>query len=459
MLQVIDTAQYAGAAALLTRGNQALAAVALRLFDALGDAALSAGRGSGARQWCDAYERSAAAAAGMLSQLVDALGACARLIDASGHNHARAEAAAAPYGLPSYALPQRDLASVGLTGIPTMYGGSVDEPWGWGLIASHLAGLGWPGADLGQVRAVAHAWHRAAGRVRDLGYLPGQAAAELELMSAAELPDAIAVCQRLGKAALTLADDCDALGAACTRYADHVLEQRTRVEHEVEEFFAAAGITELVGCGLSVITAGISALVARAADAGILATYVARIARLLDALDRSLAGYAPALAGAGVGAGVGADAAWLGMVAESEPVFAEVEAANALLASEVDAAGGGMGSGLAGTALDAEAVLSDDAVIESGWADRRTLARHLRDHADDVGATTEAEYVRSARELLKRARAEGLPMKVAPDGTIRVFDPVSELFGSYRSDGLARTIFRPDPPATDYWAKQPGVLQ
>lgn len=341
MLDAIDSAQYVGAAALLTRANQELAAGALALFDALGDAALSAGRGDGARRWCDGYEHAAGTVADGISRLIDALGGCARLIDASGHNHARAEAAAAPYGLPSYALPQRDLATVGITGIPSIYGGTDGEPWGWSLIASHLDGLGWPGADLGRLRTLARAWHTAAGRLRDVGYAPGQAAAELELMTSPELPDAIAVCHRLGKAALTLADDCDALGASCTRYADSVGNQRPLVGRQVEEFFAAAGVTELVGYGLSVISAGVSALVAKAADAGILTTYITRITGLLEALDDSLAGSGLALAGAGAGV----DAAWLGMVARSEPVLAEVSADNALLATEIDAAaaGGGLG--------------------------------------------------------------------------------------------------------------------
>ena len=52
-----------------------------------------------------------------------------------------------------------------------------------------------------------------------------------------------------------------------------------------------------------------------------------------------------------------------------------------------------------------------------------------------------------------------VPAKVAEDGDILVFDPESKLFGVYRADGKARTIFRPKDPAEVYWDNQRGALQ
>jgi hypothetical protein len=447
MLQVIDPAQYADAAALLARANVDTAHVASALFDAIADAALSAGRGDGTRRWCAAYEQAAGEVGRQLSALVDALGSCAILLDACGHNHGRAEAAAAPYGLPAYALPriQRDLASVSMTGVPPLYGGDADEPRGWGIISAHLFSPWWPGANLAGVRALAAAWHTAADGLGATVSLPRLAVAELDLMTSPELADATSVCQRLAEAGTTLAADCDALGTACGRFADDVQEQRDRVDHLVKEFCGVAGITELLALGASFLSAGISELVAKAVDSGLMAVYAGRIGAVLDALSDTLQASSLTLAVSDASRGL---STWLPAVASAQPVLAALDDDTRVLRAELD---GGPGPGAA--------ALSDEEVIAAGWARRKTLKRHFEDHGADVGATTEADYVRAALALLRRAQAEGLPTKVAEDGDILVFDPESELFGVYRPDGRTRTLYRPDAPAAEYWANQRGVLQ
>ena len=40
------------------------------------------------------------------------------------------------------------------------------------------------------------------------------------------------------------------------------------------------------------------------------------------------------------------------------------------------------------------------------------------------------------------------------DGTLRVFDPSSRVFGAYNGAGKTKTFFKPDNPA--YWQRQPG---
>jgi hypothetical protein len=49
-----------------------------------------------------------------------------------------------------------------------------------------------------------------------------------------------------------------------------------------------------------------------------------------------------------------------------------------------------------------------------------------------------------------------------PPGTIRVYDPKTNTFGSYAADGGTRTFYKPDPAVhkyksnLDYWNAQPG---
>lgn len=57
-------------------------------------------------------------------------------------------------------------------------------------------------------------------------------------------------------------------------------------------------------------------------------------------------------------------------------------------------------------------------------------------------------------EFLQRGGAQRLPTKIAPDGTIRMYDPASNTFGAYAPNGMTKTFFKPTSP--DYWLRQPG---
>lgn len=444
---VIDRSLYVDAADLLAQANQTLAAIASELFDALSVAAVSAGEGDAARDWCASYEQAARAVTAEISQLTDAFGNTATLLDASGHNHARAEAAAAPYGLPIGPLPRHDLEHVTLSGIPPMYGGNDGEPWGWHLIVSHLHGFAWPGADIGRIRDVASGWHRAADRLRASTYLPGLATSYLGTMDSPELPAAIAVCRRLADAATTLGGDCDSLARTCSEYADAVSQARTQLTHAFKELLGVAGVGALVGIGATVLSGGLAGFASGSLEGTVAGTIISRIVSLLDALATTLSALNPAMA---INDAQGSQSAWLKTVADAAPVLAAVTSQTSALAAEL---GGGTPGGAAGIGA-----MTDDEVIRAGWANRKKLADHFIRHAADVGASSEAEYVEAAQALLQRARTGDLPMKIDARGNILVFDPSSELFGVYRSDGLARTIFRPTPDALAYWNRQRGDM-
>ena len=92
---------------------------------------------------------------------------------------------------------------------------------------------------------------------------------------------------------------------------------------------------------------------------------------------------------------------------------------------------------------------------DESWANPRTLEDHFLRHGADFGATSADQYAADASEFLQRAQADGLPTKIASDGTIRIYDPATNTFGSYSPSGLTKTFFRPASPG--YWARQPGV--
>ena len=94
---------------------------------------------------------------------------------------------------------------------------------------------------------------------------------------------------------------------------------------------------------------------------------------------------------------------------------------------------------------------------KDSWANLKTLDDHFARHGADFGATSADDYARMGSEFFQRGGAQHLPTKITPDGTIRMYDPATNTFGSFAPNGMTKTLFKPTSP--DYWSRQPGVLQ
>ncbi|MDO8473574.1 MAG: hypothetical protein Q7T05_07140 [Dehalococcoidia bacterium] len=79
------------------------------------------------------------------------------------------------------------------------------------------------------------------------------------------------------------------------------------------------------------------------------------------------------------------------------------------------------------------------------WGLPGTLAEHFGEHGADFGARNADEYAQMASDFLKRSQADKLPTKIDANGTIRVYDPETNTFGSYNPDGTTKTFYKPDP--------------
>jgi len=113
---------------------------------------------------------------------------------------------------------------------------------------------------------------------------------------------------------------------------------------------------------------------------------------------------------------------------------------------------GGVGSIRAlGNGAEAAAEVAKGA---STWGDPRTLARHFREHGADFGAKSADDYATQVSQFFGRSQAESLPTKVDADGVIRVYDPKTNTFGAFNSDGTTKTFFKPTSPT--YWERQQG---
>jgi hypothetical protein len=91
----------------------------------------------------------------------------------------------------------------------------------------------------------------------------------------------------------------------------------------------------------------------------------------------------------------------------------------------------------------------------NGWGNPSTLQDHFNRHGGDFGSSSPEEYAQQARDFFQRAVEEHLPTKVDSDGTIRIYDPATNEFGSYNADGTTKTYFKPTR-GQDYWDDQPG---
>jgi hypothetical protein len=98
----------------------------------------------------------------------------------------------------------------------------------------------------------------------------------------------------------------------------------------------------------------------------------------------------------------------------------------------------------------------------SSWGNPKSLARHFLDHGKDFGAKNAFEYQHKASEFLLKSQRQKFPTKIDYDGTIRVYDPKTNTFGSYRPNGATKTFYKPDPKLSglsnyqDYWNAQKG---
>lgn len=97
------------------------------------------------------------------------------------------------------------------------------------------------------------------------------------------------------------------------------------------------------------------------------------------------------------------------------------------------------------------------------WGNAATLEDHFNRHGPDFGATSAEDYAQQASDFLQNSQDNGFPTKIDPKGVIRIFDPVTESFGSFNPDGTAKTFYVPDPAQhgyptnLDYWNAQPGT--
>ncbi|MCE5289792.1 MAG: hypothetical protein LLG14_11190 [Nocardiaceae bacterium] len=85
------------------------------------------------------------------------------------------------------------------------------------------------------------------------------------------------------------------------------------------------------------------------------------------------------------------------------------------------------------------------------FRDTEKLEDHFERHADDFGAKSEEEYTRTAQNFLRDAQTHHFPARVNSQGRIRIYDPNTNTFATFDSDGTIVTIYKPTSPT--YWSR------
>lgn len=97
--------------------------------------------------------------------------------------------------------------------------------------------------------------------------------------------------------------------------------------------------------------------------------------------------------------------------------------------------------------------IEDEKTDTSTWGNPDTLDDHYERHGEDVGASYAEDYAEKAHDFYENR--DNYQVKVDEEGTIRVYDPKTNTFGSYNPDGSTKTYFKPTG-GQNYFDKQPG---
>lgn len=79
-----------------------------------------------------------------------------------------------------------------------------------------------------------------------------------------------------------------------------------------------------------------------------------------------------------------------------------------------------------------------------GFRSERLLEEHYRKHGREVGARSEADYLRMAQALRDRPAGGPILEEGRSDGVLCRFDRSTGLFLAYEPDGVIKTCFKPN---------------
>lgn len=422
------------------------------LDGALTAAAPMAGSDPIGAQWASSYDAAARAVTTSTEHVVNACFRLAAVLEQSGFNYAAAELAST-LGAARDAVDRTRWGeyTAFLPPLPPAGGGSASGPPGWSLV-EQVVGRLWPNGHQDRLRAAGRAWTECASCFDAYADEASRADAAILDQHVPERAAALRACDALRAHLRAVASAQSAMSRACMAYAAELDSVHAEVIGELQSLLEWTAGIEAAGAALSFVTFGVAELPTQAAEAARVAAVAARVGAVIDRLGGIVR--AASLAITDAGARVSAVSAEVRALLGVRIAYAGVTSVRitsvARTARGVEAAADLRLAGAARAASEMERVAA-----ETRWAEPSTLAKHFSKHGADFGVSTARAYANEAHEFLLRALRDRLPMKIDRSGTLRVFDPASNTFGSYTRQGLTRTFFKPRRPG--YWPDQVGI--
>jgi hypothetical protein len=264
----IDTEALDASAAAAER---AAAGLAVLRGDAVGRAAGAAGMSgweTDALAWGEAYDVAAADILDALDQLSAAYGSAGFHTRVAASLYAFTEQVSGGAPVP-YDVPPEPAASVCPPQAASAVGGRFPVIPEFGQVVSDAAGRAWPSGDAEAMRSAAAAWSSVAVDLEDqvaraflsaTSPLAGQRATDIALLEQHH--------GQLHRSGLDIAEACRALAGDCMDMAGMVEEAHAQLAAEIGSFVRDVTVSVGVSVLVSVLSAGIGALLANAAAAG-----------------------------------------------------------------------------------------------------------------------------------------------------------------------------------------------
>jgi len=409
-----------------------------------------AGTDSKGQAWASTYAIVAMEALQTIALLQQTALKVATMLERTGFNHGVAESMSTS-GRHRIDVPDHiDYTSISAVtaqsgDLPSPVGGTGFSPLGWWLVHA-LLDLQWPDGRSDRLNAASWAWLAAANDISDLVVYVSDAISSIRQQSSPEVEDAVLVVDGLGHHLMSIASSCRQIALSCGHLATSIEKTHASIVSALETLVWMTVIDQTVGAIGAIVSLGLSELFAQTGEA----LEVAATAREIDLFVMLFE--------------VEASDAVLVVSAANSELLEVRRLVLPVLRTDLATADTTATSGVALSATERAEVAAEGrlavAAIDPAtrWRSSAVLMDHYERHGADFGATSASDYAKQAADFIERAQTENLPTKIASDGTIRVYDPASNTFASYGSDGRIRTYFKPTGGAK-YWNKQPGVLK
>ncbi|GAA3710514.1 hypothetical protein GCM10022238_26770 [Gordonia hankookensis] len=262
-----------------------------RLYITLGSSGHMAGSDRSGRTFAQSYDKTVNGGQSLLAGIAlmgNACGKMAELLDASALNHNNVNNAIGVCTPTNPSGNPKNLESLPTVSAGSSYGGP-GEPSNWEKLEEFIQGEIFPDGDPGKLDEAGDAWTRAASDLRKhqttvqsaIAHIAGERSAEVGPAQ----DQAGLIKQHLGG----IADSCDAVAKLCNGYATHVRDTRKQIADEVEELSCELVGAAILGVALTLVTAGLSDVLATAAGVAKATQTDARIATIIRTLATTAA--------------------------------------------------------------------------------------------------------------------------------------------------------------------------